>query len=81
MLRDLALRVLVATSGRLPSRDLHAPLVRLHSLMVSVGRHTALLGGDAEHVGTDIRQTVKLRGNPEGQRFRPGVATSLDTTL
>ena len=49
--------------GRPPSRDLHAPLVRLCSLVVFVSHcpsragwgRTALIGGDACHVGTDTR--------------------------
>ena len=39
----------------LSHRVLGAPLVRLRSLVVSVGRHTAMLRGDAEHVVTDKR--------------------------
>ena len=66
---------LAAWAGRLPSRDLHIPLVRLCSLVVLVGRHTAMLGGDAERVGTDIRarpsncaETLKASGTVLGWR-------------
>jgi hypothetical protein len=65
---------LAVRAGRLPYRDLQAPLVRLSCWVLLVGRHTAQLGGDARH--RHKGQTVKLRGNPEGQRYRPGVATS-----
>ena len=40
------------------------------------------LGGDAERVDHgSTGQTVKLLGIPEGQRYRSGLATSLDTML
>ena len=73
---------MAAWAGRLPSRDLHAPLVRLCSWVALVGRHTAQLGGDASHVGTDIRarpsncaETLKASGTVLGWRH------PTDTTL
>ena len=73
---------MAAWAGRLPSQDLHAPLVRLCSWVVLVGRHIAQLGGDASHVGTDIRarpsncaETLKASGTVLGWRH------PTDTTL
>ena len=70
--RGCARLPVAAWAGRLPGRDQHAPLlVLLCGLGVSVGRHAALLGGDAEHVGTDTTarpsnhdraETLKARG-------------------
>jgi hypothetical protein len=51
-------------AGRLTSRGLSTPLVRL------------CMWDDTGHIGIDMGQTVKLRGNPKGQRGRSGVATS-----
>ena len=44
-------------AGRPPSQDLHAvtPLIHLCSLVVSVGHHATLLGGNAWHISTNIR--------------------------
>ena len=67
---------LAAWAGRLPSRGLHVPLVRLCSWVLLVGRHSAQLGGDACHVGTDIRarpsncaETLKASGTVLGWRI------------
>jgi hypothetical protein len=66
---------LAVWAGRLPSRGLHAPLVRLCSWVLLVGRHSAQLGGDACHVGTDKRarpsncaETLKASGTVLGWR-------------
>ncbi len=37
---------------------------------------TLCIWDDAGNVGIDMGQTVKLRGNSEGQRYRSDVATS-----
>ena len=65
-----------ACAGRRFNRGLHAPLVRLCSMAVMVGRHTVLLGATLATSAQTKGETVKLLGNPEGQRYRSGVATS-----
>ena len=75
-------------AGGIPSRGLHAPLVlpvgvASRELRRCIRWETTLAtsatgdAGPSPHQG----QTVKLLGIPEGQRYRSGVATSLDTML
>ena len=73
---------MAAWAGRLPSRDLHAPVVRLCSWVVWRRTNATQLWGDASHVCTDIRarpsncaETLKASGTVLGWRH------PTDTTL